>query len=705
MLAAVNLVFSAVQIFNRRSIGYLWDKRADLDPGQESIINSIYNNKKKGTALGAAEQSVTYKLSNKGAGKLGYGRLYGTKGSFETLEKECRGTICKEYYHDIDIVNCHPVLLLQFARNKFQTELSEVEKYVDNRETYLKNVMTENSVTRDEAKQAIISVLYGGSCNQKSYLYELSEEVRKFSKKLFQTEQYADLAKVCKSEKNMYGSFLSFVLQTEERHCMLAMKEHLESQRWCVDVLCYDGVMIRKQDGRVPDLVSCESAILEKTGYQINLITKEFSSFEMPSISEEVTRGVTLDAYKDMKREFEKTNFYYGPANEMIEVRGKELMRMGIEHAREYYSRKWRFEHSQKFEDFTTFFDIWRKDKASRVITKIDMRENDNPEVFVMSPLFAWKEGDASGTGADTSPELQAICKFKEIMSLIGNPQQQDYIMKWLAQMIQQPFDKPGTSLIITGEKRTGKDTPFDFFSEFVMGSDYSRNYTCGGNQFFEKHDTGRMNMFLCKVEEADRRVFLQNSSKFKTLITAKDEMYNDKGKKAVVVANYNRFVLTLNPGAPPVELSDGEQRFLIATISDAKKHNIPYWTEVRKILFNKEAGRAVGEWLSTLDISGFDFRTVPPDEFQDTLVESERTSEEIFVEQWNGARVKATTFFILYQNYCIDNNLPHCKNVKSLGIALLKLIRNGKLLKKKAEEGFVYCKPGEGEEAAELQC
>jgi hypothetical protein len=62
MLAAVNLVFSAVQIFNRRSIGYLWDKRADLDPGQVSIINSIYNNKKKGSALGAAEQSVTYKL-------------------------------------------------------------------------------------------------------------------------------------------------------------------------------------------------------------------------------------------------------------------------------------------------------------------------------------------------------------------------------------------------------------------------------------------------------------------------------------------------------------------------------------------------------------------------------------------------------------------------------------------------------------------
>lgn len=682
-MSVCNLVFNAIQIFNRRSIGYLWDKKEQLDPGQVSIINSIYNNKKKGSVV--AKQTVTYKLSSKTAGKLGYGRLYGTKGSFETLEKECRGTICKDYYHDIDIVNCHPVLLLQFAKNKYSADLPEVDKYVMNRDQYLKNVMIENDCSRDDAKAAIISILYGGSCNQKSFLWELSEEVRGFSKKLFQRDEYADLAKACKSEKNMYGSFLSFVLQTEERQCMLAMKEYLEQQGWSVDVLCYDGVMIRKREGVVCDLIATQQAVEIATGYKIALVTKEFLSFEMPSISEEVVKGVSLEMYKEMKREFEETNFYYGPANEMIEVKGKELMRMGMEHAREYYSRKWRFEHSQKFEDFTTFFDIWRKDKTARVIKKIDMRESNDPEVFVMPPLFAWQE--------DIAPCLLAVEKFKEIMSLIGNPQQQEYIIKWLAQLVQQPFDKPGTALIITGDKRTGKDTPFDFINEFVIGGDYSKNYTCGGTQFFDKHDTGRMNMFLCKVEEANRRTFLQNSSKFKSLITAKDEMYNDKGKRAITVTNYNRYVLTLNPGAAPVELSDGEQRFVIASTSNARKHDLPYWTEVRRILFNKEAGRAVGMWLSTLDISGFNFRIVPADEYQDMLVESEKTSEELFVEQWDGEEVKATSFFIAYQNYCIDNKLPYCQNIKSLGWALLKMIRSGKLLKKRTEGGFSYQK------------
>ena len=627
---------------------------------------------------------MTYKLSKSAAGKLGWGRLYGTRGSLETLEKECRGTICSEYYHDIDIVNCHPVLLSQFAKMKYNRDLPEVDRYVADRESYLKLI----GGSRDEAKEEMIRILYGGT-TKNEFLMPLSAEVKAFSKFLSMQEEYKALVNACKHEDNIYGKMLSFILQTEERKCMFVMKESLEAEGWTVDVLAYDGVMIRKNEKLHLEtgMRAIEAAVKLRLGYDIAVVDKPMSSFNMPELTEQISKGVTREAYNEMKERFEKTNFYYGPSHEMIEVRGNELMRMGIEHAREYYSRKWRFEHSQKFEDFTTFFDIWRKDKTARVINKIDMRASDNPEVFVMPPTFAWQEEGAHAAGA--------VEKFREIMSLIGSPTQQDYIMKWLAQMVQQPFDKPGTGLVIMGDKRTGKDTPFDFLSKFVIGGDYSRNYTCGGNQFFDKHDTGRMNMFLCKVEEADRRIFLQNSSKFNSLVTAEDEMFNDKGRKAVGVASYNRFVLTLNPGAAPVELSDGEQRFLIGTISNARKHDIPFWTEVRRVLFNKEAGRAVGHWLSTIDISGFDFRTPPADAYQAMLVEAEKTSEELFVEQWTGEELGATEMFTTYRSYCAQNELPHCQNVKSFGMALMKLLRNGVVLKRRAEAGWVYKKPG----------
>ena len=36
---------TTTQLFSRAGMGYLWNKRAELDPGQVKILNAIYNNK------------------------------------------------------------------------------------------------------------------------------------------------------------------------------------------------------------------------------------------------------------------------------------------------------------------------------------------------------------------------------------------------------------------------------------------------------------------------------------------------------------------------------------------------------------------------------------------------------------------------------------------------------------------------------------
>jgi hypothetical protein len=674
-----SITIQTTQLFSKRGLGYLWDNRSSIDPGQEAIINTIYNNRKKKTLEG--QQTITYKLSNKGPGKLGWGRLYGDKGSLETLEKECRGTLCEEYYHDLDIVNCHFVILSQFAKSKFNKDMPEVDKYIHDREAFFRMI----DGNRDAAKQEVIRILYGG-IPKNDCLIPLSQETKKFSKFLSMCDGYTELFEECKKKDNVYGSFLSFVLQTEERKCMLAMKSALEELGWSVDVLAYDGVMVRKNDKLNLEIAirKIETVIKDTCQYELTIVNKPMSSFKLPELKEEIVKGVSREMYDEMKSRFEENNFYYIPSNEMIQVNGRNLMRMTLEHAREYYSRDWRFKHSDKFEDYTTFFDIWRKDANRRTITKIDMKESTDPSVFVMPPKFAWQE---EGPIAE-----EAVAKFCEIMELIGTEEQQRYFIRWLAQLVQRPFEPCGTSIVITGDKRTGKDTPMDFFREFVMGLDYSRNYTCSGSQFFDKYDTGRMNMFFCKVEEANRKIFMANADKFKALITSSDEMFNDKGKRAVVVANYNRFVLTTN-GACPVELSDGEQRFMVATCSSARKHDTVYWAEVRKILFNKEAGRAVGKWLSELPIDDFNFRIVPADSFQTTIVEAEKTSEELFLEDWDGQELDATALYQKYRTYCQLNELPYKTNAQSYGIANLKLLRNGKLLKKKTRNSAVYYK------------
>jgi hypothetical protein len=683
------------QLFSRRGLGYLWDRRDELDPGQVALLTTLYNNKTKG--LIECQQLVEYKLSNKKAGKLGWGRLYGTKGSLEQLEKEVRGTLCKDFYHDLDIKNCHFVLLTQFAKRVYGVDMPEVDKYIANREQFLADV----GGSREDAKTEVIKIMYGAA-NTTPSLAPLAKETREFSKMLSIRQEYEELFAECKKNpdttfgagkkqtkvKSVYGSFLSYILQNEERSCMLAMRDYLQQKEdKKVDVLCYDGVMVRKEaysNEELPasTLRGAEAWVKETTHYDTEIIVKPFSFYEIPKTTEELCPGVTKEAYDDMKNRFEMNNFYYMPSNELVEVYGREMTRMTLDHAREYYSAKWRFTHSTKFADYTPFFDIWRKDETRRIIRTIDMKASDDPTVFVMAPSFAWSD--------DVEPAAAAVEKFQDLVRLFGGEAQQKYIINWMAQLVQKPFETTDTSLVITGVKGCGKDTLFDFFMEFVIGTSYSANYGCGGTQFFNTHDTGRMNKFICKVEEANKETFRKNADKFKSLVTSKTEIFNGKNQKPVTVANYNRFILTSNSGCP-VDMSDGERRFVVASCSSKNKGNHSYWADIRASLFNKAAGVAVGQWLNTVDISGFNFREIPADEFQNAIVDSVKTSEEFFVEDWDGEEASIEGFFNLYRAFCIEKNLPHAQNTISLGKRLLPLLRDGKLKRVHKREGNFY--------------
>ena len=228
------------QVFSKHSLGYIWKKRNEIDPGQMVIIKALYDNRKKGSIEGSVR--VEYKLARGVVGKMGYGRLYGTRGSMETLEREIRGTLCEEFYHDIDVKNAHPVILHQFAKKKFNRDLVAVQNYCDNRDAALLKI----SNNRDEAKTAFLKVMYGGKCEFK-HLSNYEKEVSTFAHDLAAEEEHAELVKhLRKQDKNIYASLLALVLQTEERKIMLSMKKSLEKQGWSVDVLAYDGVMIRK---------------------------------------------------------------------------------------------------------------------------------------------------------------------------------------------------------------------------------------------------------------------------------------------------------------------------------------------------------------------------------------------------------------------------------------------------------------------------
>jgi hypothetical protein len=76
--------------------------------------------------------------------------------------KNIRSFLAKEYYHDLDIENCHPVLITQIAKkNKIDTPC--INEYIDNRNKILNEITVSCNTTKDVVKNCFIRLLYGGS--------------------------------------------------------------------------------------------------------------------------------------------------------------------------------------------------------------------------------------------------------------------------------------------------------------------------------------------------------------------------------------------------------------------------------------------------------------------------------------------------------------------------------------------------------------
>jgi hypothetical protein len=80
---------------------------------------------------------------------------------------------------------------------------------------------------------------------------------------------------------------------------------------------------------------------------------------------------------------------------------------------------------------------------------------------------------------------------------------------------------------------------------------------------------------------------------------------------------------------------------------------NATFFCAVRRELFTLEGGAAVGERLSQMDISDFNARfQAPVDSFQAEVLQSEKSSEELFIEQWDGVEKSSTELYGFIMDY-----------------------------------------------------
>jgi len=93
----------------------------------------------------------------------GRGRYYTNKEmvGYQMMLREFRHTLARKIYYDLDIKNCHPVILSQYCKH-MNIKCLSLENYNKNRDNSIQEIITLNNITKDEAKDVIVCLLNGG---------------------------------------------------------------------------------------------------------------------------------------------------------------------------------------------------------------------------------------------------------------------------------------------------------------------------------------------------------------------------------------------------------------------------------------------------------------------------------------------------------------------------------------------------------------
>ena len=215
-------------------------------------------------------------------------------------------------------------------------------------------------------------------------------------------------------------------------------------------------------------------------------------------------------------------------------------------------------------------------------------------------------------TGWAVNPDPSADCDLilDHIRDVIcaGNETHFRYVIGWLADLVQNPGEKPGVALVLKGRKGAGKDTLAVVMSK-IIGPRHVAHID-QPERLTQKFNAHFATAILGHVEEAywagarDRKGILQ------ALITSRTTTLERKGVDAITIDSFVRLLMTTN-AEWAVPASADERRYAVFDVSEHRMQDASYF----RPLYRQIDGDGVAGFLAHLlvvDLSDFDVRDVP---------------------------------------------------------------------------------------------
>ena len=303
--------YSCREIINTENLDRII-KAKRLDPGQLTQLQRLRKRLKEQKGI-SHEVIFTLPTSH-------VGRLYPKRGasSVQGLKRDVRKALTHDSYTDIDIVNCHPVLLSQLFK-RHNLECPCLDEYIANREenlesairiiddtvdelfdSYEKHRIIKNhhgrltpSLKRDLAKTVFLRVMYGGTPSSlgfetsedkehyidwipTDFLLQFHKEFKHNSTTLLSIDAYKSFMQLgeAKSKNNPLGTALSLLAQDEERKVISAVIKTFKQNGYKTGTVIHDGFLVESLEVEDEVLRNAEQAVKFGEQYDIKLTKK-----------------------------------------------------------------------------------------------------------------------------------------------------------------------------------------------------------------------------------------------------------------------------------------------------------------------------------------------------------------------------------------------------------------------------------------------
>lgn len=172
-------------------------------------------------------------------------------------------------------------------------------------------------------------------------------------------------------------------------------------------------------------------------------------------------------------------------------------------------------------------------------------------------------------------------------------------ICSWLADIIQNPFSKSGTALVIIGEKGTGKGTFVKIFGSLL---DIYFMESADPKRIFSSFNHHLQNCLLLYGNEAFWSGQKSDESKLKSIVTDIDYSYEIKGSLTYKGENYTHLILDSNSDHV-VSSSYDERRWINTYTSSIYRGDFEFFEKFNELVKTKEFKESL-----MFDLMNFDY-------------------------------------------------------------------------------------------------